>query len=438
MTLFPPANYLRDGGRTETEMKDAFENWLATTKQMPGGAAQSTLVINTDQITPTGAYHLVDTQAAAAADNLAQILPTNLPDGSMLMLSIVSNTRVVVVKHAAGGTGQISLVAGVDFTIAFTTSFLLLQRNGNVWEERGRWYGTDGAAHRAFYGVPGLATENVFTKRQSWNKGANLTAASTLTLGTDGNYFHVLGNTTINALSTMQAGARVLLVFEGTLVLVHNATILILPGAMNITAKPGDMYEFLSEGSGNWRLLGAAGAGGSVLGRYANVQTVTNTVAETFLAALTVPGGTLQLDRRARLEVQLAIADNAPAVAQHGLTFFLYYGGALAARMFFVTSENSDGIGSGQHGYLLTGMVSGRANPAFQVANLAIDGPKKFVAGAVGVIGAAIIENTGVYPAIGFPTVNTAIDQTLQLNCKWSAAAPQKICEMYHAILRAE
>src|SRR5438132_3437176 len=227
MTTFPAATYLSNAARTESEMKTAFEDFLAATKQLPGGVSLTTLTIVSDQVTPVGGLHRVDTEAAGATDNLAQILQTNLPDGSVLAISVANNARAVVAKHAAGGTGQLSLVGAADFTMTDITTWLLLRRNGTQWDEVGRWYGAAAAAHRIFYGTPGLG-QNTFTGRQEWAKGANVASAATLSPGTDGNYFHVTGTTTITAIASMPAGTALVLEFDGACQITHNATSLIL------------------------------------------------------------------------------------------------------------------------------------------------------------------------------------------------------------------
>lgn len=80
-------------------------------------------------------------------------------------------------------------------------------------------------------------------------------SAATVDLGavTTGDYFHISGTTTITAFGTVAAGIKRLLVFDGALILTHNATSLILPSGANITTVAGDVFEFVSEGSGNWR-----------------------------------------------------------------------------------------------------------------------------------------------------------------------------------------
>ena len=84
-------------------------------------------------------------------------------------------------------------------------------------------------------------------------KGADRTSAAALVLGTDGNYFDVTGTVTITSISTLPSGTVIKLQFDGALLLTHNATTLILSGGANYTTAAGDVFEFISEGSGNWR-----------------------------------------------------------------------------------------------------------------------------------------------------------------------------------------
>lgn len=109
----------------------------------------------------------------------------------------------------------------------------------------------------------------------SESKSADVASATTTDLSTATTaYVHVTGTTTITSLGTMQAGAERVVVFDGALLLTHNATSLILPTGANITTAAGDAALFRSEGSGNWRcvfyqrksgapLAGASGGGGT-------------------------------------------------------------------------------------------------------------------------------------------------------------------------------
>ncbi len=88
-----------------------------------------------------------------------------------------------------------------------------------------------------------------------WAKGADIASGTTIDLSAaDGNYIDITGTTAITGLGTVQAGALFALQFDGALTLTHNDTTLILWGA-DITTAAGDVALFISEGSGNFRLI---------------------------------------------------------------------------------------------------------------------------------------------------------------------------------------
>lgn len=86
-------------------------------------------------------------------------------------------------------------------------------------------------------------------------KGANVSSASTLTLGNDGNSFDITGTTTITSIATKGVGTMVVLQFNETLTLTHHATDLILPGGANITTAAGDVALFYEYATGDWRCM---------------------------------------------------------------------------------------------------------------------------------------------------------------------------------------
>lgn len=136
MATFPAAGYLNNAGRTEGEMKAAFEDQLQATKQIPGaGVAEATLTISGGIVTPTLGVHTIDTEGAAATDNLTNILQTNLPDGSLLLIRCANNARTVVIANAAGGAGQIVTAGFLNLALRSTRQWLLLKRSGTSWEE---------------------------------------------------------------------------------------------------------------------------------------------------------------------------------------------------------------------------------------------------------------------------------------------------------------
>jgi hypothetical protein len=139
---FPALNYLSNNARTEGEMKTAFEDWLKATKQIPGASvAEQSVTLATDAMTPTAGYGIftLDTEGAAPSDELRTIVQTNHDDGASLILRCASSARIITVKHAAGGTGEISLATGGDFTLGDPSHRLWVKRNGLLWEEIARF-----------------------------------------------------------------------------------------------------------------------------------------------------------------------------------------------------------------------------------------------------------------------------------------------------------
>lgn len=108
------------------------------------------------------------------------------------------------------------------------------------------------------------------TFRLEENQGVVAASASTLTLGTGGNYFHVSGTTTISFLTTTnwQAGSRIDLYFDGALTVVHAATSppantfpFRLVGGVNLSAAAGSKLTLrLDSTLSQWVEISRSGA----------------------------------------------------------------------------------------------------------------------------------------------------------------------------------
>jgi hypothetical protein len=103
------------------------------------------------------------------------------------------------------------------------------------------------------------------------NEGSGIAASASINLASaTGNYLHITGTFNgITSFGTIPAGGRFVLVFDDVCTLTYNATSLILPGASNITTAAGDCAMLVSEGSGNWRMVGffpisGGGGGGDI------------------------------------------------------------------------------------------------------------------------------------------------------------------------------
>ena len=90
-------------------------------------------------------------------------------------------------------------------------------------------------------------------------KGADIASASSITPGTDGDYFDITGTTTIAAIASRPAGDLVRFQFDGIVTITHNATTLIMQKKKDFVTAAGDILAFISEGGGNWREMAPAG-----------------------------------------------------------------------------------------------------------------------------------------------------------------------------------
>ena len=102
------------------------------------------------------------------------------------------------------------------------------------------------------------------------SKGADLASATTITLGTDGNYFDITGTTTIDFINSTgyQAGSRVTLQFDGILTVTHGKAgatgaqvNITLDAAADKTTAAGNTLTLTYDGT-TWRETGGAGGGG--------------------------------------------------------------------------------------------------------------------------------------------------------------------------------
>lgn len=103
-----------------------------------------------------------------------------------------------------------------------------------------------------------------------------LASAATVAIGAAAaQTINITGTTTITAFDSIAAGARRRVVFDGILTLTHGATSLVLPGYANITTAVGDVAEFESLGSGNWRCTSYMKVNGRSIALGAPIPTVT-------------------------------------------------------------------------------------------------------------------------------------------------------------------
>lgn len=116
-------------------------------------------------------------------------------------------------------------------------------------------------------------------------KGSDIASTTTTNIGSaTGEFVDVTGTTTITGFGTIAAGIVRTVRFTGALILTHNATSLILPGGANITTANGDVAQFRSLGSGNWKCVGYCKADGTAV----SFALADNAVTTTKIADLNV------------------------------------------------------------------------------------------------------------------------------------------------------
>ena len=142
-------------------------------------------------------------------------------------------------------------------------------------------------------GTGGVKVNDFFVQ----TKGSDISSATSLTLGKDGNQFDVTGTTTITSIATQGIGSYVTLHFDGALTFTHHSTNLILPGAANITTAAGDiavMYEYASV---DWRCVSYTKASGAavVAGGGFTLATQQATTSGSSVTFGSIPSGTTMI-----------------------------------------------------------------------------------------------------------------------------------------------
>ena len=242
----PATGYLENAARTEGEMKTALEDQLKGIKQIPGaGVADQALTLASDAITPAlGASGIitVDTEAAAATDNLGIITQTNVEDGALLLLRNANAARSVVAKHNVGGTGQISLKSGGDFVLADPDRhWLMVKRAGTSFREVARFPSADLA--------PILSKSGNYTTTAT-DRGQLIDCTATLTLS-------------LVSAATAGKGFEQTALCSGGTATIDPAGSETIGGATTLTLQRGDNVRFVSNGT-NWDIVARFSAQGGV------------------------------------------------------------------------------------------------------------------------------------------------------------------------------
>lgn len=176
---------------------------------------------------------------------------------------------------ASGSTTDLGSVEGMYVTISGTTTItsfgtlksgmvkflrfsgaLTLTHNATSLIIPGGANFVTAAGDTAIVVSEGSGNWRVLTVARASNNWVDVASATTTDIGAVASEnVRITGTTTITGLGTVAAGTFRRVRFAGALALTYNATSLILPGAVSVTTVAGDVAEFISEGSGNWRCV---------------------------------------------------------------------------------------------------------------------------------------------------------------------------------------
>ena len=107
-----------------------FLNELVTERSINTGPAQpSTITSGIIEKHPKFSYYSVDTESAAASDNLDTI--TNGNEGDLIFIQAANSTRTVVIRD---NQGNILTDGSVNISLDNTDDLAILHYNGTVWK----------------------------------------------------------------------------------------------------------------------------------------------------------------------------------------------------------------------------------------------------------------------------------------------------------------
>jgi hypothetical protein len=225
-------------------------------------ATSTALTIATGSITPTQNWHTVDTESAAATDDIDTIVATNATDGFMLFLRQANNARDVTIKH---NTGNIYCPGSVDIVLTDTTQVVVLIYDATL----SKWLATVCPANAGLLnGANTWTAANIFSKALNFAY-TSVTADTTL----DGTHFFVDVDCTSDSLDITLPTVvgingrgyiiRKLDASANTVTITPDGTETINGSSDAVLDEQFESAIIFSNGASDWMLLATGGGGGS-------------------------------------------------------------------------------------------------------------------------------------------------------------------------------
>lgn len=134
-----PAQNDLTNSATNAAMQTLMESQRDFISTLLGGGPKAELTIGSGTITPGvrdhGGVFSVDTQGDASTDDLDTITNTNVGDGQLIMLMAENASRVVTLKHADGGVGEMLMLDSADIMLDSLNKWVLFRRAGSSFVE---------------------------------------------------------------------------------------------------------------------------------------------------------------------------------------------------------------------------------------------------------------------------------------------------------------
>lgn len=142
MTDMPNKNHLVSTTTTELEFQTALGDFYDVVNQMAGQGVAEALTITAGAVTPAKAHFVVDTEEAAASDDLDNILPNTI-GAKLLLVRSSSDARVVVLRHNQSGTGKLMLRGAANASLTSTSQMIVFRWDAanSAWVETYRNWG---------------------------------------------------------------------------------------------------------------------------------------------------------------------------------------------------------------------------------------------------------------------------------------------------------
>jgi hypothetical protein len=225
-------------------------------------ATSTALTIATGSVTPTQNWHTVDTESAAASDDLDTIVATNATDGFMLFLRQSNNARDVTIKH---NTGNIYCPGGVDIVLTDTTQVVAFIYDGTL----SKWLAAVCPANVGLLnGANTWTAANIFSKALNFAY-TSVTADTTL----DGTHFFVdvdatsdsvnIPLPTVVGINGREYIIRKLDASANTVTITPDGTETINGSSDAVLDEQYETAIIFSNGASDWMLLATGGGGGS-------------------------------------------------------------------------------------------------------------------------------------------------------------------------------